>query len=382
MNKIPFGKPLINFKEKKIISSVLESGTLVHGSKSKEFEKEFKKYTGASDAISVSSCTAGMHLFYFTLNIGDGDEVIIPAQTHVATAHAVELSGAKPIFVDSEYPTGNINIDLIEKKITEKTKAITVVHYLGNPVDMNKLKLLSKKYKLFLLEDCALALGAKVGKKHVGLIGDAGFFSFYPVKHITTAEGGMIILNSKKYSKLLRKKKAFGYNKSLDQRLYPGLYDVDHLGFNYRMSELHAALGIVQLSKFKSFLKKRFYNFRYLERKIKDFKNISIIPNLDGKVNGSCYCFSILLSKKIAPKRFEIINFLKRNKIGSSIYYPHPVPRLKFYKKKYKINNKNYIIASAFSDRIICLPIGPHVSRKNLDFISYNLKKIITKIIQ
>ena len=377
MSKIPFGKPIITSEEKKIISKVLDSGTLVHGPKAKEFEEEFKKFTGAKDAITVSSCTAGMHLFYFSLNIGKGDEVIIPAQTHVATAHAVELTGAKPIFVDSEYPTGNINISLIEKKITKKTKAITVVHYLGNPVDVKKLKLLARKYKLYLLEDCALALGASVEKKHVGLIGDAGFFSFYPVKHITTGEGGMIILNSKKYSKLLRKKKAFGYNKSLDQRVYPGLYDVDQLGFNYRMSELHASLGVIQIKKFNSFLQKRSFNFKYLESKIKKLKEIFIVPNLKGHMSGSFYCFSILLSKKIASKRFKIINFLKKNNIGSSIYYPHPVPRLKFYRDKYKISKRNYEIASQFSDRIICLPIGPHVSKKDLDIISLNIKKII-----
>ena len=363
--------------KKKIISKVLDSGTLVHGPKAKEFEEEFKKFTGAKDAITVSSCTAGMHLFYFSLNIGKGDEVIIPAQTHVATAHAVELTGAKPIFVDSEYPTGNINISLIEKKITKKTKAITVVHYLGNPVDVKKLKLLARKYKLYLLEDCALALGASVEKKHVGLIGDAGFFSFYPVKHITTGEGGMIILNSKKILKIIKKKKAFGYNKSLDQRVYPGLYDVDQLGFNYRMSELHASLGVIQIKKFNSFLQKRSFNFKYLESKIKKLKEIFIVPNLKGHMSGSFYCFSILLSKKIASKRFKIINFLKKNNIGSSIYYPHPVPRLKFYRDKYKISKRNYEIASQFSDRIICLPIGPHVSKKDLDIISLNIKKII-----
>ena len=377
MIKIPFGKPIIDNKEKKILSKVLDSGIFVHGSKSKEFENLFRKFTGAKDAITVSSCTAGMHLFYFSLNIGRGDEVIIPSQTHVATAHAVELTGAKPVFIDSEFPTGNIDINLIEKKISKKTKAITVVHYLGNPVDMLKIKLLAKKHKLFLLEDCALALGAKIGKKHVGLIGDAGFFSFYPVKHITTAEGGMIILNSNKFSKLLRKKKAFGYDKSLDQRTYPGLYNVDQLGFNYRMSELHAAIGVVQLKKFKGFLIQRSLNFKYLENKLKDLKNISIVPNLKNKLSGSYYCLSIMLSKKIYRKRFEIINFLKKNGIGSSIYYPHPVPRLEYYKKKYKISKKNFLVASEFSDRIICLPIGPHVSKKDLDFLALKLKKIL-----
>ena len=381
MIKIPFGKPIIDFKEKKIISSVLDSGTLVHGPKAKEFEQKFKKFTGAKDAITVSSCTAGMHLFYFTLNIGKGDEVIIPSQTHVATAHAVELSGATPVFVDSEFPTGNINIDQIEKKITKKTKAITVVHYLGNPVNMNKLKSLSKKYKLYLLEDCALAVGAKINNKHVGLFGDAGFFSFYPVKHITTGEGGMIILKNLKFSKLLRKKKAFGYDKSLDQRVYPGLYDVDQLGFNYRMSELHASLGVIQINKFKRFLIKRAQNFKYLSSKLKYLKEIKIVPNLNSRIKGSYYCFSILVSKNLAKKRFKIINLLKLRGIGSSIYYPHPVPRLKYYKKKYKINKKNYLNAAEFSDRIICLPIGPHMDKAKLDYLISILKKIILKFL-
>ena len=380
MIKIPFGKPLIDKKEKKILLQVLNSGIFVHGSKSKKFEQLFKKFTGAKDAITVSSCTAGMHLFYFSLNIGIGDEVIIPAQTHVATAHAVELVGATPIFIDSVFPTGNINIELIEKKITKRTKAITVVHYLGNPVDIKKIKVLADKYNLYLLEDCALALGARIGKKHVGLVGDAGFFSFYPVKHITTAEGGMIILNNNKYSNLLRKQKAFGYDKSLDQRIYPGLYDVDSLGFNYRMSELHAAIGIAQLKKFNNFLSKRSSNFIYLEKKFKKIKYISVVPNLNNNLKGSFYCLSILLSKTIYKKRFLIINLLNKKGIGTSIYYPHPVPRLRYYKYKYNLNKKNYLVASEFSDRIICFPIGPHIKKKDLDFIAFNLEKIINKI--
>ena len=379
MNKIPFGKPIIGKKEKEIVQKVLDSGTLVHGPISLEFEKQFKNYTGAKEAITVSSCTAGMHLFYFTLGIGKGDEVIIPAQTHVATAHAVELTGAKPIFIDSENLTGNIDIDKIKQKITKKTKAITIVHYLGNPVDMVKVKKLAKKFKLLLLEDCALALGATINKKHVGLFGDAGFFSFYPVKHITTGEGGMIILNNKKYSKILRKKKAFGYDKSLDQRVYPGLYDVDNLGFNYRMSEIHASIGTIQIKKIKEFLKIRSLNFKLLEKEISKIKNISVVPNLNTFLKGSFYCLSLILSKKLSKKRFNIINELKITGIGTSIYYPNPVPRLKYYKMKYNVKPSDYKIASEFSDRIICLPIGPHVSTKGVRFISKSLFKTISK---
>ena len=144
----------------------------------------------------------------------------------------------------------------------------------------------------------------------------------------------MIILKNLKFSKLLRKKKAFGYDKSLDQRVYPGLYDVDQLGFNYRMSELHASLGVIQINKFKRFLIKRAQNFKYLSSKLKNLKEIKIVPNLYIRIKGSYYCFSILVSKNLAKKRFKIINLLKIRGIGSSIYYPHPVPRLKYYKKK------------------------------------------------
>ena len=162
---IPFGKPIINKNELKSVLKILKSGIYVHGPKSREFESKFKKLTNAKNAISVSSCTAGMHLIYFTLGIGKGDEVIVPAQTHTATAHAVELTGAKPVFIDCEKKSGNIDQKEILKKINKKTKAICVVHFLGTPVDLTKLKKIAKRKKIFLLEDCALSLGAKL-KKH------------------------------------------------------------------------------------------------------------------------------------------------------------------------------------------------------------------------
>ena len=149
VNKISFGKPLIDKKEINLVTKVLKSGVYVHGPKSKEFEKKFTSFTKAKYAVSVSSCTAGMHLIYFTLGIGKGDEVIVPAQTHTATAHAVELAGAKPIFVDCEKKTGNIDIEQVNKKINKKTKAICIVHYLGIPVNLNKIKKIAKKKKNF-----------------------------------------------------------------------------------------------------------------------------------------------------------------------------------------------------------------------------------------
>mgnify|MGYP001323681136 CR=1 FL=1 len=177
---IKFASPLIDSKEKKEVLKILNSGIYSQGVKCKKFEQNFKRLTKAKYATTVNSCTSGMHLFYFSIGLKKGDEVIVPAQTHVATAHAVELTGARPVFIDAEITTGNINIGAIESAITSKTRAIAIVHYLGVPVDMPKVMDIAKKYNLFVLEDCALAPGAKVNNLHVGLHGDAGSLRHAP----------------------------------------------------------------------------------------------------------------------------------------------------------------------------------------------------------
>jgi len=378
--KIPFGKPLIGTAEKKAILKVMSGNILVHGPKVVEFEKNFSKFTKSPFAVSVSSCTAGMHLVYFTLGIEKGDEVIVPAQTHVATAHAVELTGAKAVFVDSNSEDGNIDLNKIEKFISKKTKAITIVHYLGIPVDMNKVNKIAKKYNLFVIEDCALALGSKINNKHVGLFGDVGVFSFYPVKHMTTAEGGMIICRNKNLVKQLTLKKAFGVDRNFNERKIPGSYDCVTLGFNYRMSELNSAIGIEQLKKIPFFLKKRQKNFQLLNSLLKNLKNIRIIDSNKDFLINSHYCFTILLNKKISRYRKNIIKKLNDLGIGTSIYYPQPVPRMKYYKKKYTYNKKNFINAEMFSDSSISLPVGPHLKESHMKFIAKNIINIVENI--
>lgn len=374
---IPFGKPIINKDEFNLVNKVLKSGKYVHGKKTAIFEKIFKKFTKAKNAVTVSSCTAGMHLFYFNAGIKKGDEVIVPAQTHVATAHAVELVGAKPVFVDCELRTGNIDIDKIEKKISSKTKAIVVVHFLGIPVDMLKILKIAKKHNLLILEDCALALGSKIYGKHVGLFGDAGVFSFYPVKHITTAEGGMLITNNKKIAEKIKSQKAFGVDKNYNQRNFPGKYDVKELGLNYRMSEIHAAIGVEQMKKVFSFLKKRRQNFNHLYDQLKQIKSIDILINNKAYLKSSNYCMSIILKQKYIKKRVKIINSLNNLGIGTSIYYPKPVPLMSYYKKKYFYKSKNFKNASIISEHSIALPVGPHLNLKHINYIANKLKKII-----
>ena len=377
MNNIPFGKPMIGKEEKDAVMKVLDSSILVHGPISKKFEDQFAIFTDAPHAISVSSCTAGMHLIYFALGYGPGDEIIVPAQTHIATAHAVELTGARPIFVDSEINTGNIDIEAIESAINSRTKAIAVVHYLGVPVDMPKVVSIAKKHNLFLLEDCALAPGAKVNNIHVGLHGDAGVFSFYPVKHLTTAEGGMIILRDEELAKKLRLLKAFGVNRNYTERKIPGMYDTEMLGFNYRMSEIHAAIGIEQMKKLPSFLVKRHKNFNHLEEGLKNIASINVLSQpVNEKFCSSHYCLGIILDQKISYKRAVFMKELEKKGVGTSIYYPQPVPRMSYYRLKYGYVENQFVNAAAISDRIIALPVGPHLDIPDMDYIVNSIKKI------
>lgn len=376
---IPFGKPIIGKEEKKAVEKVLSGTILVHGPIAEKFEEDFKSYTKAPYAVSVSSCTAGMHLIYFTLGLGPGDEVIVPAQTHIATAHSVELTGAKPIFIDSDAITGNIDLNKIENAINHNTKVIAVVHYLGVPVDMQKINLIAKKYNLFVLEDCALSPGATLDDIHTGLHGDAGVFSFYPVKHFTTAEGGMIISKDENLVKSLRLRKAFGVDRNHGERKIPGMYDTIGLGFNYRMSEIHAAIGVEQLKKLDSFLQIRKSNYEKLAERLRN-NGINVVPALnDSRHKSSYYCLSIILNDKTFLKRHEVMDQLTKRGIGSSIYYPQPVPRMKYYREKYKYDSSMYVNASKFSDRSIALPIGPHVTKNQIEYISKELINILNE---
>tara|TARA_B100000941_G_scaffold283571_1_gene253244 strand:- start:1330 stop:2481 length:1152 start_codon:yes stop_codon:yes gene_type:complete len=379
--KIPFGLPIIGAKEKKIVSKVLSQPILAHGKQTKEFEEEFRKFTKAKFALTTSSCTAGMHLFYLANNIKKGDEVILPAQTHVATAHAIEAVGARPIFVDIDNKTGNIDVKKIERVISNKTKVITVVHFVGIPVDMLSICKIAKKYNLLVLEDCALSLGSKINNVHAGLWGDAGIFSFYPVKHMTTGEGGMIISRNDKIKKKLIKLKSLGINKTFLDRKTPGLYDCDSFGLNLRMSEINSAIGKVQIKKIKSILKARKKNFSFLCDKLKRISYIQVLENIQKNSKSSNYCLVVLLKKKkLYENREKIIKYLNKKGIGTSIYYPHPVPHMSFYKKKYNYSLNLFPKSKEISDNSISFPVGSHLNKKKINYIFLNLKKIMSKL--
>ena len=382
--KIPFGLPFIGKEEKNIVKNVLSQPILAHGNQTKKFENSFKKFTKSNYALSTSSCTAGMHLFYLAIGVKKGDEIILPTQTHVATAHAIEAVGGKPIFVDSNFLTGNIDVDEIEKKITKKTKVITVVHFVGIPANMIEICKIARKYKLYVLEDCALSLGSRIKNIHTGLWGDAGVFSFYPVKHITTGEGGMIISKNSKLKKKIKSLKSLGIDKNFLDRNTPGLYDCKSFGLNLRMSEINSAIGNVQIKKIPKILELRALNFKYLKQKLDQFgKSIKIIQNQNKFFSSSNYCLVMVLrEKKLYSNRKKIIKFLNNSGIGTSIYYPHPVSHMSYYKRKYNIKKNSFINAQEISNNSISLPIGPHLTKKKLDYIYKKLKIIFFQLLK
>jgi dTDP-4-amino-4,6-dideoxygalactose transaminase len=374
---VPFGRPLIDNDEKQAVLDVLNGHVLTHGPKCKEFEHAFESFIGGGHAVTTSSCMASLHLSSLHFGLKPGDEVIVPAQTHVATVHAVELVGATPVFVDCELETGNIDIDIIEGKITDKTKAIFLVHFAGIPVNMERINIIATKHNLIVIEDCALAIGAFYKGKHVGLWGDTGCYSFYPVKHITTGEGGMLVSKNEATAKAIENFRAFSVDRTHNERKLPGVYDVNSVGLNYRMSEIQAAIGCVQLNKIGQILETRRNNFVALKNMLKDLAEFDII--LDSKSEdcvNSHYCLIAILSEKLRDKRNEIILELKERGIGCSVYYPKPVPRMDYYARKYKIDSQEFVNAAIISDGSIALPVGPHLGLKEMELIYSAFKEI------
>ena len=378
--EIPFGRPMIGDEERMAVMDVLASPQLVHGPVARAFEEAFAASLSVNaHATSVSSCTAGLHLAYMHYGVGPGDEVIVPAETHVATAHAVEITGARPVFVDCDHLTGNIDTEALEQAITDRTRAISVVHYLGLPVDMERVIELARERDLFVVEDCALAVGASLNGVACGLLGDVGAFSFYPAKHITTAEGGMVVSRNLDTINSIANLKAFGYDHSLGERKVPGIYDIVRLGVNYRMNELAAAIGREQLKKLAVFVRRRAENAKALRELLGEMDELELLADGNERAIHANYCVVAVLDSRTAPRRADIIMELKARGVGTSVHYPVPLPLSKYYQKKYGADASAYPNALRISDCSIALPVGPHLQVDDMEVIARELERAITR---
>ena len=379
---ISFGKPMIGDAERAAVAAVLAGTTLTHGPRVKEFEQAFAEFTGAPYAVATATCMAALHLAYLAIELGPGDEVLVPAQTHVATAHAVEICGAKPVFVDAEPRTGNIDLDLLEGLVTERTRAVSLVHYLGLPVDMERLMAFARGHDLYVVEDCAVALGARVGETHVGLVGDVGCFSFYPIKHITTGEGGMVITTREDLAERISKQRAFGIDKSvLADRRHTGAYEIEHVGLNYRLGEIGAAMGVAQLARLPGFLEHRERVYGLLEAAIAEVEGLEPLRSgHDGAVRASHYCLVAMLTDALAERREELIERLKERGIGTSVYYPKSLPDTAYYRQRYGYAPGSCPVATRISSGSIALPVGPHVSEVDIERIAEGLEEVVVEM--
>ena len=372
MLSIPFSKPDIKNVDLKSVTDSIKSGWLAHGPNNKKLEKLFLNFTKSKHCTTISNCTSGIHAVCMALGLNNNDEVIVPAQTHVATAHAAKMTGAKIKFADVDLYSGNILFSEIKKLTTKKTKCIIVVHMAGKPCQMDEIVDFCNKKKIFIIEDCAHALGTTFQKKHVGNFGIAGVFSFYPTKQITTGEGGVVVSNHKKLIERIKIIKSIGVNTPPEKRKIPGVYDVTDLGLNYRMTDFQAALALGQLKRYnKNLLKRRMIAKLYINK----IKKIQNIKTEDFNIEHSYFVLQLFFKNKII--RNKILEILKKNHIGCSIHYATPVPLMSYYHKIYNLDKKNIINSIKYGNNSISLPTHQFLKKKMIDRILKIIKKNI-----
>jgi len=267
---IPLTRPYFDSEELEEIQKVLDSGWVTQGPKVKEFEDKIADYLGVKYAIAVTNCTSALHLALLCIGIKGGDEVLVADYTFPATGHAVLYCRAKPVFVDTDLKTYNINPELIEEKITERTKAIIPVHTFGQPAKMDKIMEIAEDYNLKVIEDAACALGAKYKNRYAGTIGDIGCFSFHARKGITTGEGGMVVTNNKNLAEKIRMLSVFGMTSAWDREKSAEFMipEFTELGYNYKMSDITAAVGVAQLRKLDRIIERKRELAKYWDEKL------------------------------------------------------------------------------------------------------------------
>ena len=372
--KVPFIIPEITKNDKNAVLNALNSRLLTDGPKLRKFESIFAKFTGAKFAIGVSNGTAALHLSLKALGIGKGSEVIIPDITFVATASSVLLTGATPVLADVDENL-NILIPSIKKSITSRTKAIIPVHFAGKSCKINEITSIARKNRISIIEDCAHAIGARVNSKHVGIFGQAGCFSFYPTKNFTTIEGGMVVTNSKNIADFVHYARNHGITKTLASRFSSGKpwdYDVKNSGYNYRLDEIRASLGINQIKRVKKMNLLRKKAADYYNKKLEDIEGV-IVPGKSIGVEHVHHLYVIRITGKYGITRDMLFQKLLKIGIRTSVHYK-PLHMFTIFKKMGKVIDSLSNSVHAYS-QILSLPLYPSISKKQQDMVINNIKK-------
>lgn len=373
---IPYGRQTIDEKDIDAVVETLGSDFLTTGPKVQEFERKFAKYVGAKYAVTVSSGTAALHVACLAAGLKNGDELITSPITFAASANCALYCGAKPVFVDIKEENGLIDENLIEEKITSKTKIIIPVHYTGLPCDMQKIKEISDKHDLIVIEDACHALGAKYKNSKIGdcQYSDMAVFSFHPVKHITTGEGGMITTNSKElYDKLIMLR-THGITKESDKLINkqegPWFYEIQELGYNYRITDIQCALGISQLEKIDEFVERRREIAKKYDESFFGMDEIETIRESEDCKNA--YHLYVIKTKD-KETRLKLFNHLKENEIFCQVHYI-PVHWHPYY-QKLGYEKEDSPVSGGFYERIISLPIYPGLKQDEQNKIINLIKK-------
>lgn len=364
---IPYGRQYIDKRDLMKMAGVVESDWLTQGPQIAKFEKALARYCGAKYAVVVSNGTAALHLAYLASGLKKGDEVITTPNTFVATSNMLLIAGAHLIFCDIRLDNYNIDESKIESLITQKTKAIVPVHFAGHPCKMDKIAQIAKKHKLMVVEDACHALGASYKKSKIGncKYSDMAVFSFHPVKPITTGEGGAIITNNKKYYEKLLLLRSHGVKKDED-----GFNVMTELGYNYRLTDIQAALGESQLDKLNGFIKKRKKVAACYEKLLGNTKGI-ILPKESRNASSGWHIYVVRMKRK--EDRLPLYKYLLKNGVGVNRHYPavysHP-----YYQKigydKIRLNNMD-----EYDDSCLTLPCYVQLKYLEIKYITDLIKK-------
>jgi perosamine synthetase len=363
MDMIPVARPAIGQEEISAVSDVLRSGMLASGERVAEFEQRFADLCGSNHAVATNNGTAALHAALLAAGIGPGDEVIVPAFTFFATASAVAMCGAKPVFADVDGMTFNISPQQVSERITGKTKAVIGVHLFGQPCDVEALQEICESKNLKFIEDAAQAHGAQYRNGRTGSFGHLGCFSFYATKNMITGEGGMVTTNDKKLSERLRLLINHGQSEKY-------LHTI--LGYNYRMTDIGAALGLVQLRKLEKFnLRRRknaeFYNANLAAKGL-------VVPFVGPARNHVYHQYVVRLTDEFPLNRQSFMDLLKGKGIGTAIHYPIPLHRQPLFALD---NDPDPCpVATALSGSVLSLPVHPLLDQKEVSYICDTINRV------